>query len=138
MFTPNCRPITDATRSVRLLSCGSLSMRASSRPWSVSGISTPATRSLATQRSPSRTMAPRSMSIRMTSSTKNGFPSAFARTRSRVPAGNESICRRVRDEGAAVLRRQRLQSNLGQCVAEDVASSGDQPPAGRRRVRAES
>src|SRR6185503_6003910 len=79
IVTPNWRPITAATRSVRLLSGGSRSIRASSSPWSVSGISTSETRAVATQRSASRTMAPRSMSIRMTSSTKNGLPSDFSR-----------------------------------------------------------
>ena len=32
IVTPNWRPITEATRKVRLHSCGSLSIRASSRP----------------------------------------------------------------------------------------------------------
>src|SRR5205807_6513348 len=93
--TPNCRPITEATRSVRLLSGVSRSIRARSSPWSVSGISTVATRSVAVQRSPSRTMAPRSISIRMTSSTKNGFPSAFIKIRSRVAVGSDSMRSRL-------------------------------------------
>src|SRR5690348_12209518 len=41
--TANCRPITEATLNVRLLSCGRRSIRARSSPWSVSGISIPAT-----------------------------------------------------------------------------------------------
>src|SRR2546428_429202 len=91
---PNCRPTTEATRSVLRLSFGSRSIRSRRSPWRVSGISTPPTLAVAIQLLPSRRIAPWSMSIRMTSSTKNGFPSAFERMRSRVFCGSDSISRR--------------------------------------------
>ena len=50
--TGNWRPITAAIRRLRFAASGSWSIRASSRPWRVSGISTPPTSSVATQRSP--------------------------------------------------------------------------------------
>ena len=49
----NSRPITDATRRTRRGPAGSRSIRASSSPWIVSGISTSAISAVATQR-PSR------------------------------------------------------------------------------------
>src|SRR3981081_1953312 len=55
MATPNWRPITAATRNVRLLSGGSRSIRASSSPCSVSGISTSETFAVATHPRPLRT-----------------------------------------------------------------------------------
>src|SRR5215217_5857123 len=91
----NCRPITDATRSVRRISGGSRSIRARSSPWIVSGMSTSDTSWVATHRSPSRRMTPRSMSIPMTSSTNSGLPSDRARMYSRVADGNDSITSRL-------------------------------------------
>src|SRR4029453_15069031 len=91
----NCRPITDATRSVRRISGGSRSIRPRSSPWSVSGSSPTPPSSMAIHRSPSRRMSPRSMSIRMTSSTNSGLPSDRARMYSRVADGNDSITSRL-------------------------------------------
>src|SRR5262245_48649041 len=48
-FTANCRPMTEATRNVCLTSSGNRSMRASSRPCKLSGISTAAISLPATQ-----------------------------------------------------------------------------------------
>src|SRR5439155_15648920 len=51
--TGNCRPMTAAIRRLRFAVSGSWSIRASRRPWSDSGISTPAISPVATQRSSS-------------------------------------------------------------------------------------
>ena len=81
---------------------GQLVDLASSSPCSVSGISIEATSAVATQRVPSCTIAPRSMSIRTTSSTKNGLPSDLARIRSRTRAGQRFDLQQVGHEGLAV------------------------------------
>ena len=61
----------------------------------MSGISILAMAALATQSSPRRTMAPRSINMRMTSSTKKGLPSAFFRIAARTGSGSSSILRRL-------------------------------------------
>src|SRR5919106_675887 len=93
--TGNCRPMTAATRRLRLASSGNWSILASSNPWRVSGISIEPTRSVATHRLASCTITPRSISMRTTSSTKNGLPSERARIRSRTRSGRDSISRRL-------------------------------------------
>jgi len=98
-------------RWTQAFSSGSWSILANSSPCSVSGISIEATSAVATQRVPSCTIAPRSISIRTTSSTKNGLPSDLARIRSRTRAGSElevqadSICVHGDRPGAAALAR---------------------------------
>ena len=82
-------------RKVRRASSGSRSMRASSRLCRLSGISKTSSRPDATQPDCSRTITPRSISIRMISSTNKGLPSDFARIAKRTLSGKASISSRL-------------------------------------------
>ena len=73
----NSRPITDANWSVFFGASSRRSIRAMITPWIVSGTNISSSRLTSSYRSPARWIAPTSCRDLTTSSTKNGFPSAF-------------------------------------------------------------
>ena len=80
--------------------------------------------SLAIQRSPRRTIAPRPMSMRMTSSTKKGLPSERVRIRLANRFGQRLDLEQVGDELAAVAFAEWLEADFGDARRRVTSAAG--------------
>ena len=123
--SPNCRPRTDAATRVSRASGSSRSMRARMTFSTVGGTSSGASW---TKRHPSSswTTAPASTSDRISSSRKNGLPSAGSRIRRSTSAGSVSSPTSACEQLAPGIAGQRIQRHIRDPVRE---LAGDRPPS---------